>query len=308
MDIDQRLNELTKTQSGLFTSRQARDLGLSPEDIRARVRRDSHVHVTRHVYAVAGMPISPRVLLHAAVLEASGRSVVSHSSAAAHWGMEGFTLAPFQITRLRDGTFEPTTLGRVHTTQRLPDTHVVDVDGLLITSPTRTLFDLSSQIGRDRLERLLEACLHRRITSIQLLRRTLCELSGKGQRGVVAMRALVEARPVGYVPAESGLELRAIRMLEEAAITGWRRQVEVHDADGLIGRVDLLHERRMLIVEIDSDLHHTSLSDVRADQVRQRRLEAQGYAVVRITEHEVWHPSRALYARVREALDRARCR
>lgn len=306
MDLDRQIREVTLHQSGLVTSAQAMALGASRHQLQKRVELGRLVRVAPHVYALAGMPITERVLLHAALLEASGRSAISHSTAAAHWALPGFTLVPFQVTRLRDGTFEPTTLATVHTTRRLPDSHVVDVgDGLLITTPTRTLFDLAPRTGINRLERLMDHCLNQELTTIALLRRTLSELSGKGQRGITSMRTLLRERVDGYVPAESGLETRVTQVLGEVSLTGFRRQVEIHDADGSVGRVDLLHQTHLLVLEIDSDVHHTSISDVRADAVRQARLEALGYTVVRITEHEAWHRPSDVIELVRTGLEAA---
>lgn len=305
MTLDDKIRELTVRQSGLITSAQAVALGASRHQMFERVERGLFRHIAPRVFALGGMPITERVMLHAALLEAAGRSAVSHSSAAAHWGWPGFTLAPFHLTRLRDGTFEPATLGTVHTTRRLPDSHVVDDDGVLITTPTRTLFDIAPQVGTERLERLTDWCLSHSLTTPDLLRATLRELSGKGQSGVAAMRTIVEDRPADYVPAESGLETRVVQLLNDVFLTGFRRQVVITDADGFVARVDLAHDQRMLILEIDSDVHHTSITDVRADKVRQARLEALGYTVVRIPEHEIWHRPDQMITRVRAGIEAA---
>jgi len=68
------------------------------------------------------------------------------------------------------------------------------------------------------------------------------------------------------------------------------RQVDVGDNDGWIGRVDLAYTNRKLVVEIDSVLHHSTLVDRRADEVRDRRLRAAGWRVERITEDDLAHP------------------
>ena len=305
MDLYQQFREITVHQSGLITSDQASALGATRHQLHKRVEDGRLVHVAPRVYALAGMPITEQVRLRAALLEASGRSAVSHSTAAAHWGLDGFTSAPFHITRLRDGTFEPTSLSTVHTTRRLPDSHLVDADGLLVTTPARTLFYLAAHVGFDRLERLIDACLHRRLTTPVLLHRTLHELSGKGQRGIAAMRTILAARPPGYVPAESGLETRVAQLLSESFLTEFRRQVEIRDARGFVARVDFLHATRQLILEIDSDLHHTSISDTRADARRQARLESLGYLVVRLREHDIWHRPRHVLGQVRDGVKAA---
>ncbi len=249
---------------------------------------------------MGGVPLSDDLMLHAALLEAGGRSAVSHSSAAAWWGFPGFTLRPFELVRLRDGTFEQGSLGTVHTTRRLPDTHVAEVDGMLITTPTRTLFDLAPRLYADRTAKLIDRAWARYQTSGPLLHRTLRELSGRGQTGITLMRELLAVRGPDYIPPESNLEARFGELAIEAGLRDLRRQVWLGDDVGLIGRVDFYDDRRKIVFEIDSDLHHTSISDRERDAARQLRLEAEGWRVVRITEFEVWHRPAELVRRLRE--------
>ncbi|HEV2809195.1 MAG TPA: type IV toxin-antitoxin system AbiEi family antitoxin domain-containing protein [Acidimicrobiales bacterium] len=56
-----------------------------------------------------------------------------------------------------------------------------------------------------------------------------------------------------------------------------------------IGRVDFLYPEKRVVVEIDSALHHGTLSDEAADGDRDRTLHQAGYRVVRIGEQLVWH-------------------
>ena len=56
-----------------------------------------------------------------------------------------------------------------------------------------------------------------------------------------------------------------------------------------VGRVDFVDPERRRVIEIDSELHHTSLLDRAADARRDAAMADAGYQVVRIREHDVWH-------------------
>ena len=77
------------------------------------------------------------------------------------------------------------------------------------------------------------------------------------------------------MPPASGLEGRTKEILAEAGLGGSRRQVDVGD-DRWVGRVDFLSERAPLIVEVQSERYHRSLSDEWHDAARRAALEAAG--------------------------------
>ena len=175
------------------------------ESCASAVRNGSLVRLAPRVLAIGGAPITDELLLFAAWLECGGRSALSHETAAAHWGFPGFRSRPIQLVRRRDGTFPPVSLGRVHTTRELPDTQVVEADGLLVTTPARTLFDLAPRIHPGRLEKLLDRAWSRRLVNWRIMNRTFIELQRRGRPGIRIMRELLEARPVDYVPPDSNL-------------------------------------------------------------------------------------------------------
>ena len=302
------VGEIAQLQSGLVTTGQAMAVGLTPAQIDHHLRSRDLERVAPRVYAMRGVALTDLALLQGALLEAAGRSAVCRHSAAALWRFPGFTLRPFHIARLRDGTFPRGILGAVHTTRRLPDQHITDFQGLTVTTPTRTLFDLAGVMHPMRVERLVDHAWAHKQTSWPLLHRTFDEMRGRGQSGIAAMREILDARGEEYRPPESGLEARCAQILRDHSITGFERQIELGDEHGVIGRVDFAHRECRIIIEVDSDLHHTSLSDRRDDERRQARLEAQGWVIVRVTEFEVWHRSDVVIAKVRAVMPRGTSR
>lgn len=103
------------------------------------------------------------------------------------------------------------------------------------------------------------------------------------------MRSVLAERPVGIRLPESGLEARFERLLRDAGQRPLDRQVDLGGHEWL-GRVDFLDRAALLVVEVDSELHHTSPEDAARDAARDRSLLAAGFReVLRISEESIWH-------------------
>jgi very-short-patch-repair endonuclease len=115
------------------------------------------------------------------------------------------------------------------------------------------------------------------------------------------MRELLDARPSGYRPPESNLESRFQKVLRRDLQPTMARQLDVGNDEAWLGRVDFIDRDRRVIVEVQSDLHHTSVSDVRDDQKRRAALTTAGWSVCEVGEWELWHQPTEVQARVRAA-------
>lgn len=259
------------------------------------------MRIAPRVCVIGGVPIAEPVRIFAAWLECGGRRALSHGTAAAHWGFPGFSASPIEIVRLRDGVFPPVSLARVHTTRKLPDTQVVAHDGLLVTTPARTLFDLAPRIHPGRLEKLLDRAWARRQVNWPIMHRTFRELQCKGRTGIVVMRELLDARPIDYVPPASNLEARFQKVLDDGGLPAMDRQVNVGDEVSWLGRVDFIDRERKLIVEVQSDLHHTSLSDQASDAERKAAMTEAGWVFVEAREFHVWHRPDVVLQQIRRS-------
>jgi len=307
VSIDDALRSLAARQRGLVTTRQARDLGLSRSALTHRLHRGALERVTRGVLRVGGAPVSTGQHLLGAVLACGGRCAVARASAAAIWGLPGFQPLPAHIVRQRDGTVPMTVPATVHTTTILPDSHLAELDGLRVTTPARTLVDLAGHVHPERLERLIDTAWSRRLVDGRLLHRTLHELEERGRAGIVVMRELLEVRGPDYRPPESNLEARFSRVLADDGLPPMERQVDV-GGEAWIGRIDFVDRACKVLVEINSDLHHTSLSDRRRDASRRAELEGAGGNLIEITEFELWFRPQEVADRTRRARLEAQAR
>jgi hypothetical protein len=179
------------------------------------------------------------------------------------------------------------------------------VDGLVVTTPLRTAFDLARLAPLDEgvvaLDRL------RAISAIDpdALGRLVAERS-RWQGGARARRALALSADGVESPQESVLRLLWI----EAGLPRPRCNVSVFDAAGaFVGRVDLIDPALGLVGEYDGAVHAAAQRRSR-DAERQERLEALGLVVVRATATDVLDGAgrHSWSARLRRAAARARVR
>jgi len=80
----------------------------------------------------------------------------------------------------------------------------------------------------------------------------------------------------------------------------FRRQVDV-GRESWSGRIDFLALGCPLIVEVLSELYHTSLTDVKADAARRERHADMGFLVVEVWDHEVFYTPWVVVERVMAA-------
>ena len=242
---------------------------------------------------VVGSAETPHQRAMAAVLDASD-AAVALASAVALWDVPGWRLEPVHVLTSRRPHRGSPHLGIVHSTLRLDPSHVTVVDHIPVTTPARTLLDLSLRLRAPKLEDLCDDLLRRRVMSLPSFHAVVADLpESGGPAGWAVLRRLAAARPEGYQPTGSKLERRFEEILERAGEAPFERQVDLGDDEGWIGRVDFADRRLKVVVEVQSETFHSSLSDRRRDAERFRRLRAAGWIVVEVTEDEIFRRPRA---------------
>ena len=239
------------------------------------------------IFVVAGSPdtVQQRAVLATLTL----RGALSHQCATGWWELPGFDVDPLQVMRFRPGSSKRSSLARLHRPVRLLPHHLTEWRGVPVTRPARTLFDLAAVDDPKRVERTYDTMWSRGLVNPGLMDRTLTELQGRGRPGIQLMRRLIDARRGLVQPTGSRLERRFEALNERASIPRLRRQIEVGDDDGWIGRMDFVGRERALVVEVDSEIHHAALLDVQRDRSVTRRLEAAGWHVLRLREDDLWN-------------------
>ncbi|WP_207407140.1 endonuclease domain-containing protein [Rathayibacter sp. SD072] len=132
--------------------------------------------------------------------------------------------------------------------------------------------------------------------SLHELQRRVERLEGRGSRAVRRALALVREG------AESRRETRLRLVLVTAGLPEPELQVELFDALGKIGRVDLLYRTWRVVVEYEGDHHRSDRAQWDRDLIRYERLAAAGWTVVRIASASFDADPAGCAHRVRRAL------
>jgi very-short-patch-repair endonuclease len=300
---DTRTDALARRQHGVIAKRQAEQLGMSRSAIEHRVRRGTWNLVTAGVYRIPGAPDTPRQHAMAAVLAAGPGARLSHESAAALPGIPGFEIEPLVVTVVRNGRRALPGV-RIEQSLEMPTHHSTVIDGIPCTTVARTLFDLCGRRNSwGRAARAMDTVLAKRWVTKAALWRVLIDLAEHGRDGTVMFRTLLQERAGDYVPPASELERLFIGVARRHGLPEPDRQVDLGDEVGWIGRVDFLVRDARVVVEVDGGEFHDGLVDQQNDELRDARLRAAGWRVLRFRWADVIGRPRLVANTIRCAFD-----
>ena len=313
MEVHHVAREISVAQQGLVLVQQLRRAGATNKAVACLVASGEYVRETSLLLRVAGAPSTPDQRALAGVLDAGQGAALSHRSAAAWWGVPGFFVEPVEVSRTRDGTSSSGRLATVHEHVLLPEHHVTEVHGVRVTKPARVLFELCYLATRHQLHPMKAMRAGDRLWTDDLTRRDdyvnmLDELAQRGRPGITLYRQFLAERGEDYVPPASGLESRFMWLMRKYGERPMERQRNLGDASDWIGRVDFYDPLFRLIVEIYSQRWHAGLEDRIHDRARLARLEAAGFRVRVVWDHELWWRPEVVIRRVRDARSGAESR
>jgi predicted transcriptional regulator of viral defense system len=284
---DERIASLAQAQHGVVARRQLVDLGLGRGAIGRRVETKRLHVIHRGVYAVGHRLISRRGWWMAGVLACGPEAVLSHRSAAVFWGIlegEG-SVVSVSVRGRRRG--RPGI--RMHETTVAPDERTVDA-GIPVTTVARTLLDLAADLQLHELHRALERAEALRLADSTSLD-ALIERHPR-RSGVARLRATARE---GIRPAitRSELERRFLTFVERAGLPAPRTNVWLEVGGDWI-EVDCVWSEQRVIVELDSRAFHQTAAAFERDRRRDRRAQASGWRVIRVTERAMRREERRL--------------
>lgn len=303
MDVDRIVAELCASQQGVASRSQLIELGVDHHKIRARIRRGQLEAVTGRVIRQAGSPATDAQRLMVAVLDTGPDGIVSHETAAWWWGITERPIDRITVAVERDRRPSGRLVCDVRLATVIPHEHRKTHLGVPIASPALTLFQLAGSVSAGRLAALVDRAWSMRLTSGDELTRLLDRLAQRGRNGIRRMREVLRERGPEYVPPQSNLEARVLEVLRGASLDV-RPQVDL-GRETWTGRVDFVVEDR-LVVEVQSERYHSSLSDRARDEARRSELELAGFVVVEVWDRDVFHSPWTVSDRVREELKAAR--
>jgi very-short-patch-repair endonuclease len=230
--------------------------------------------IVRDAHGRYALPVADEALRAANRLS----GVVSHRSAALHWGWEIKTVPnqPDVTVRRKRHLAKGQADGvELHWADLRPD----DVTGMA-TSIERTLVDCMRSLPFDEALAIADSALrHRDITKARLVE-LADALSGPGARQ--ARRVAREATRLAANPFES--VLRAIGLIVQGLHL--TPQVVIADHEGR-GRADLVDRERRLVVEAESHSFHSRRGALRRDCRRYTKLVLLDWRVLRFAWEDV---------------------
>ncbi|CAN5203509.1 DUF559 domain-containing protein [soil metagenome] len=296
--IDAQLAQIAAGQHGLITLQQALLHGLGRHQVKHRVRSGRWVRAQRGVYRIAGAAEDWQQRALAACLAAPDGAVASHLTAAA---LTGLDLAAPPIPHLSVGRGRSTRLSDayIHRT-RLTVADVTTLQRVPATVPARTLIDCAAVLGPNRLQRLVEEALHRRLVTVAQVPREWDRTRLRpGRAGEVRLRSVLEAWD-GRIAPGSPAEARLRRQVVQWGYPEPGLQIRIRDGDVVLGRIDLGWENVRIGIEYDSDRWHQP-TRWENDEARHRAIEVQGWLLLHADKLDLRPGQGAL----RDALARA---
>lgn len=275
------LNRIAAAQHSLITLDQAQRCGMATGQIRHRVRSGEWLVARRGVYAVAGAPSTWTQAVAAAVFCLQPSAWASHGTAGRLWGFD--LAAPDAIDVLVDLDRRVKMDGVAsHRSGALFTADLTRQLRIPVTSPERTIVDLSASVSVPALGRMLDDALRRRLVRLDRLSSCVARLAKSPGRRPAAVQELLAERLPGYDPGESDLETRVLRALVAAGLPAPVQQHRVR-IGGRTFRIDLAFVAVKLAIELDGWEFHSSRSAFDDDRTRANALVAAGWTLLRFT-------------------------
>jgi very-short-patch-repair endonuclease len=240
---------------------------------------------TAAVYAVGHDALTLHARFMAAVLACGPAAVLSHRSAAALWGFLPWDADRLPEVMVRGSTGRCRPGLRLHRTRTLDRRDVTIRDAIAVTTPARSLLDLSDELPDAGLRRATRQAQATRWTNV----RQLADVLGRanGRHGAPRLAALIADGPA---PTRSEFEDLVLDLILDAGLR--RPEINVR-----LGRVlpDLRWPEQRLTVECDGSAWHDGKLAREDDAARQAQLEASGERVLRVTwQQAVGRPQQTL--------------
>ncbi len=184
----------------------------------------------------------------------------------------------------------------VHRTPALTRRDVRTLDRITLTSPARTLLDVSALLPQAALERTVADAYARRLLKGSDLRDQLARHPGRP--GTPSLHALVNGATPSLTRSKAEAKLLALIRAADLPRPETNDSLDPYEPD-------FLWRDERVIVEFDSWQFHSGRRAFEADRRRDADLAARGYTVIRVTWRQLAHQPHAVVARIAAALAHA---
>jgi hypothetical protein len=294
ISVDETIRRLATRQHGVVGRAQLVELGIGPAMIGRLLAARRMEVVYRGVYALSRDLLSREGRWLAAVMATGSDAALSHEAAAAHWRIRPGPRASVDVVTPRRPRPRPGI--RLHCLSLSAD-EVIIHDGIPVTTPARTIFDLAATLDLRALQRAVRETEHLRLSAGPSLPELVARYPGR--TGVPQVRALIAAGDGAHT--RSDLEDRFLDLVDRAGLPPPEVNALVEVPDGRF-EVDCLWRRAGLVVELDGFGAHGTRFAFEADRRRDRLLQLAGFDVWRVTYRQVRHERPTLLRDLRSRL------
>lgn len=275
--MDESLQRIARPH-GILTTAALLKIGFSRRYIQKLEQQRLITRIRDGAFKVGSEPPT-RVQELAAIQAISPACVISHFDAASIWNF--FHNAYEGVIEVSVQRPYHVNLAGVwcHQTRHHPNDVVVH-DGLSVTSPARTLFDMSFVLSTGQLGQNYQDLQFRKLINFTELRRVCQSLGPAKWRRTVRVNKVVEERSVADGKTQSNEEILFYRTLIEAGLPEPKPQFPVLTDIGLL-HVDFAYAQRKIAMEVDAHPSHRTPEGIRRDKERTAALERAGWCVLR---------------------------
>ena len=273
--IESAIAVLAGRQWWYITRKQLLAIGLSTAAIEHRIAIGRLIRVHAGVYAVGHINATPVARAAAAVLACGPGALLSHGSGGTLWGYNKYWDMPFEVTVTASHRRRPGIT--VHRSRTLTE---ADIDCQLdvpVTSPARTLLDISLRLSDKRLTRAVNDGRHAKILHLEDLGDVLQR--NPNHPGTNRLLPFLEATS-GLT--RSQLEDDFVAFAKRYGLPTPQTNVPLN---GYV--VDVLFVEERVIVEVDSWHFHRFRKNFESDRRRDAKMLAAGYLTVRMTDERM---------------------
>jgi very-short-patch-repair endonuclease len=268
--------KLAQRQWGVLARSQLAALGVSRHTVDHWLRAGRLHRQHQGVYAVGHAALRAEGHRLAAVLACGPGAVLSHRTAAGHWGLLRTDQTRIDVTAPRGRHGAPGI--HLHRSRSLDAQDATQHDGIPTTTVARTLLDLAATGKPSRLENALAQAMRQELYDHNAIERTIARANG--HRGTGTLQ-----RAIAHDPklTRSEYEARFLKLLRDAGLPEPQVNVPLTALDDERYEVDFYWPSHRLVVELDGWETHGTRAAFRRDRARDAALTAAGFRVLRFT-------------------------
>jgi very-short-patch-repair endonuclease len=273
--------ELAVLQHGALARWQLAPRGVSVNAIKRRTQNGDWLLLLPGVYALRSSRDTFERRLWAGWLAVGPDAVISHESAAQLHRIPN-ALRNRVVLINRHGWHHRLPGIIVHQLDDLLADHRTAIDGLPVTTPARTIVDLSAVVLPSRLLHIVEDTHHARLTTYTEVGSCMTSVARRGKPGIRRLARTLDQLTRTGATTMSTLERKLVELIDAAGLPRPRSQFPFPGRLFTNGCVDAAYVDAKLVIEADGRAWHTRIADIKRDHERDADAARHGWQTLRL--------------------------